>query len=429
MKEIEINGWTILFFNLSAIGLIISLLLFFKKSNFRLPYLILGLYTLISSYQIFEYDLYWTNLIYKLPQFSNIYTVLDYLTAPLLFLFFRTLFNYGEFKKKDLFHFVPFLIAIACKFPYFTSSAIEKLNYKFESNVAFYFFTVAFPWMAIVQSIVYAIFISKIVKLQSSIGKVKTLAHSLFYLFILLIISKAAYYIFVNFSWFNPLWDYNISMLISVSILLSGWLAIISQNILNGTNISDAALSINTYLKSFDFKYTLIESKPKPIVIQKKSLNEYKISLIKPTLEGNRIEINSNDSEKVDFVKYKNSSLTESAAEELKVLLDKYMEEVKLYRENNITLDGLASKLNTTRHNLSQVINEKYKLNFFDYINMLRIKEAQEVLVDSKKQKLQIIEVAYQVGYNNKATFNNAFKKFTGLTPTVYKTKMKMGEK
>lgn len=428
MKEVEITGWTIFFFNVSAIGFIISLFLFFKKNNSRVPYILLGVYTLINSYQIFEYDLFWTHLIFKLPHFSNIATALEFLIAPLLFLFFRSIFNFTQLSKKDLFHFVPFLAALIFKLPYLASSALEKYNYHFDNKITYWFFNLAFPWAAILQAIVYAILISKIIKSQSRIANTKTLSNLLLYLFILLIFSKALYYIFVHFSWFNPLWDYNISVLISCSILISGWLGIISQSIFNGYSIGEAAMSKDSYTKSFDFKYSFLDSiKTTPLI--KTVSTDYKVSINqvipqqKTNGESLTIAETKEEKPKPDFVKYKNSSLTESAADELKVLLDNYMREVKLYRENDITLDGLASKLNTSRHNLSQVINEKYKLNFFDYINLLRIKEAQEILLDKKNQKLQIIDIAFQVGYNNKATFNNAFKKFSGTTPSEYRAK------
>lgn len=60
-------------------------------------------------------------------------------------------------------------------------------------------------------------------------------------------------------------------------------------------------------------------------------------------------------------------------------------------------------------------------MNFFEYINSLRITEAMELLKDKGKSRLTIIEVAYQVGFNNKVSFNAAFKKQTGVTPTEYR--------
>jgi len=71
---------------------------------------------------------------------------------------------------------------------------------------------------------------------------------------------------------------------------------------------------------------------------------------------------------------------------------------------------------------VSQVINQYYKTNFFDFINANRIDEAKRLLV-SDSHTLNIIEIAYTVGYNNKVTFNTVFKRFTGVTPSEYRKK------
>lgn len=94
------------------------------------------------------------------------------------------------------------------------------------------------------------------------------------------------------------------------------------------------------------------------------------------------------------------------------------MEEEKVYRVNTINLDSLAEKLDTTRHNTSQVINEHFGLNFFEFINKYRIEEASEIL--KNKEDMSIIEVAYEVGFNNKVTFNKSFKKIHAKTPSQF---------
>ena len=76
--------------------------------------------------------------------------------------------------------------------------------------------------------------------------------------------------------------------------------------------------------------------------------------------------------------------------------------------------------MNTTRHNASQVINEHFEVSFHELINTYRIQEAKKILDNDFKKNLNIIDVAYEVGYNNKVTFNKAFKKDTQLTPSEY---------
>ncbi|KAB2844021.1 MAG: AraC family transcriptional regulator, partial [Melioribacteraceae bacterium] len=83
------------------------------------------------------------------------------------------------------------------------------------------------------------------------------------------------------------------------------------------------------------------------------------------------------------------------------------------------TIRELAENLNIHPNHLSQIINEKLGQNFFDFINSYRIKEAEKLLL--KNGKKTILEIAFEVGFNSKSTFNAAFKKHTGVTPTAYK--------
>ncbi|NKI33007.1 AraC family transcriptional regulator [Muricauda sp. DJ-13] len=118
------------------------------------------------------------------------------------------------------------------------------------------------------------------------------------------------------------------------------------------------------------------------------------------------------------FTKYSKSGLTASLSEELRSELARLFAEEKLYRKSDINLDFVALKLNTSRHNTSQIINEHFNMGFHEYVNKHRIEEAKELLANT--ENLNIIDVAYEVGYNNKVTFNKAFKKETQLTPSQF---------
>ena len=87
---------------------------------------------------------------------------------------------------------------------------------------------------------------------------------------------------------------------------------------------------------------------------------------------------------------------------------------------NDINLNYLSESLGTSRHNTSQIINEHFNLNFFELINKYRINEASEILKMDTNNNLNIIEVAYEVGFNNKVTFNKSFKKHLATTPSRY---------
>jgi AraC-like DNA-binding protein len=120
-------------------------------------------------------------------------------------------------------------------------------------------------------------------------------------------------------------------------------------------------------------------------------------------------------------VKYRNSGLTAEASRSLLQNLVLLMEQERVYHDPDISLEKLAHALKSSKHHVSQVINEHIGVSFFEYINQLRIEEAKQLLAETTRSSLHVIEVAYTVGFNNKVSFNSAFKKATGMTPTEYR--------
>lgn len=122
-------------------------------------------------------------------------------------------------------------------------------------------------------------------------------------------------------------------------------------------------------------------------------------------------------------VKYARSSLADSAKANYLRLLEEKLEKEKVYRNNELRLADLAQSLDMSTHHLSQIINEEKKQHFFDYINSFRIKEAREKIEAEPSKTL--LEIAFAVGFNNKNSFNSAFKKQVGMTPSAYKRSKK----
>lgn len=98
----------------------------------------------------------------------------------------------------------------------------------------------------------------------------------------------------------------------------------------------------------------------------------------------------------------------------------KYMSEQKPYLQPEITLKGLSDELNISSEYLSEIINTDLNKNFFDFINYYRIEEFKNQCKNDKNKHLNIIGIAFNCGFNSKATFNRVFKKATGLTPSEY---------
>ena len=101
--------------------------------------------------------------------------------------------------------------------------------------------------------------------------------------------------------------------------------------------------------------------------------------------------------------------------------LEDYMKTNKPYFDPDLTLMDLAEKTSIPYRALSEVINNALKQNFYDFINGYRIRESKKLLSEKGNKFTTVLEVLYEVGYNSKSSFNVAFKKHTGMTPTEFK--------
>lgn len=90
------------------------------------------------------------------------------------------------------------------------------------------------------------------------------------------------------------------------------------------------------------------------------------------------------------------------------------------YYDENLTLNKLSDQLEIPLKELSYIINTGFNMNFNDFINDFRIKAFKERLKDPQNDKYNFIGLAYEVGFNSKASFYRAFKKSTNQTPGEY---------
>jgi AraC-like DNA-binding protein len=117
--------------------------------------------------------------------------------------------------------------------------------------------------------------------------------------------------------------------------------------------------------------------------------------------------------------KYRKSRQSAQEANRILIKLDHAVLADSLYREAGLTLPMLAAKVGTKPNVISQALNQTLGLNFFDYINGHRIDEAKRLLETGEDGT--ILDIAYEVGFNSKSTFNAAFKKHTGQTPSLFR--------
>ncbi len=91
------------------------------------------------------------------------------------------------------------------------------------------------------------------------------------------------------------------------------------------------------------------------------------------------------------------------------------------YLDNDLSLGGLAQMLQTSTHHLSFVLNQRLGMSFYDLINERRVREVQRCLRDPAYARQSILEIALDAGFASKATFNAAFRKHAGTTPSAYR--------
>ena len=119
--------------------------------------------------------------------------------------------------------------------------------------------------------------------------------------------------------------------------------------------------------------------------------------------------------------RYERSGLAPREADELKARLVALMEREHPYRQPELTLGDLAERLGTTPHRLSEVLNAQLTLSFYDFVNGYRVREVQQRLVGPDGARYTYLALALEAGFASKSTFNAAFKKLTGVTPSDYR--------
>ncbi len=123
----------------------------------------------------------------------------------------------------------------------------------------------------------------------------------------------------------------------------------------------------------------------------------------------------------VEREKHKRSYLSHIDTKSLKHKIDELMDSKEEFLDEHLTLEKLASLCNVTTHQLSEFINEFYNKNFTSFVNEYRIEKAKELIL--KKPEYTFLAVAFEVGFNSKSAFNEAFRKITGQTPSQFKNK------
>ncbi|MFN0200608.1 MAG: helix-turn-helix domain-containing protein [Bacteroidia bacterium] len=375
-------------------GFLLSLFLGLKQNRWLNFPLIVFLF-LTSADLLFQY-LYANKAILHYPHLIYISEPFNALCGTLIYLYLRNVCD-GNFvrKKYDILLFLPFFAYLGYYLDFYLQPAAEKI----EDLLAFYETNLSdaenlkewcFELAATLPFLYASLLLLKKQQFPAKIGKG----------------------IRDNYR--------TAQLLLWVMILLYFFEAITILLAFRGSPIAETSNSI-AYLLSASTMYLIgYDALVRETVLQH-TPNIALTSSISPIDEEDlTIAAEEMQTEQTETPKYKKNALTPEKIHEITAKIIKAMEEDKLYRNPNFRISDLAVATQENPNNLSQVMNDVFKQNFFDLVNTYRIEEAKLLLKSPNYKNYTISAIGFEVGFNAKSTFYAAFKKNTTLTPVQY---------
>lgn len=124
--------------------------------------------------------------------------------------------------------------------------------------------------------------------------------------------------------------------------------------------------------------------------------------------------------ETLGYAKYRKNVISESLKEEYLKRINHCMDVEKPYLDPDFSIKDFSRKIDVSTHNISQIINDTFGKNFFNFVNDYRIDFAAGIISNTAKE-LNILHASLDAGFNSKSVFNTAFKKKFGMTPSDYR--------
>ena len=118
--------------------------------------------------------------------------------------------------------------------------------------------------------------------------------------------------------------------------------------------------------------------------------------------------------------KYAKSSLSKQDIETYGLKIKNYFETKRAFINPEFNLQLLSKDLALEKHKVSQILGDYFNASFYDVLNQYRIEEVCRQLRSSSHKNYSILGIAYNCGYQSKSSFNTAFKKIKGITPSEF---------
>lgn len=97
--------------------------------------------------------------------------------------------------------------------------------------------------------------------------------------------------------------------------------------------------------------------------------------------------------------------------------IDAILVKRKKYRDPDYSAQSLADDLKLSPFQVARLLKKVYGKSYSEFILPLRIKDAQKYLMSPGKDNLNMEEIGILVGFKNKWSFFQAFRKYAGCTP------------
>ncbi len=324
----------------------------------------LGLFLVLYSLNLIENVGLWSGLLHRFPHLINLTQSFIFLYGPLFYLYIRSKTSEYSFKLNTIIHLIPFLLHFSYTFEFYVLSA----EFKSETLSQFTYESSSSDWpfqFAIALHLLVYALCSVRLAVKTSVTQDALLS----WLFLTYALSVLSYFVLINTIQFTVLHDYLISGVIVLLMYTIGYLSLLSPHWVDSRWVK----------KKTKLKYS-------------KSVLEVGESLL--------------------YIQR----------------IDALLQNQKIYLNTDLKLEDLANELGVSQNHVSQVINEQKKCSFRDLINYYRVEEVKRKLSSTENKKYTFLAIAFSCGFNNKASFNKYFKKYTGQTPKAYYQGLEVGK-
>jgi AraC-like DNA-binding protein len=371
--------WTSVFIVSIAQGFFLISLIILRWAANRIASAFMSAMLVIMMLTNFGYLVIRTDLNNYIPKFFAVPFGMILLYGPLIYLYSGSILN-SEFrwKRKYWLHFIPYLLQLALNFPIFLAG--QKSWFWFNETFLAGELPINFQ-----EKITFALqdihlFVYLLITWRRIQSATKDLGNTRF------VLSVA-----MRIIWIRQLSFCFLLILVTVSFL---YILILTEG---------------HYIPVTNYAYTTVMSAVIYFIAYKMVLNP---GLISP-----------------DFAKKYKSYMPFAGADGEKYInrLESLMERNKIFTNPELKLAELSKEVGLPAHQVSKLINEKMGKSFSDYINELRVAEFIRRMNDRQYASYSIFGIAMDVGFNSKSSFNTAFKKITGKSPSAYKSDEQTG--